>query len=84
MIAINDIPVAVLGKVEEYACLQYKVVDVEGLKAAIVDERYTEIINEYLEEVTVRILRAKADEAKAYDPADAELIEKIQDKIDLE
>lgn len=80
--AIEDIPTPVLNKIKEYAFLQYGVSSVVELKAAIVDERFNEIINDYLGDVTSRILRAKADEAKAYKPTQEEIIEKLQAKID--
>jgi hypothetical protein len=82
MATIEDIPPAVLNKIKEYAFLQYGVTTVTQLKAKIVDERFNEIINDYLGEVMLRILRAKADEAKAYDPTEAEIIAKLQAKID--
>ena len=81
MVNIEDIPAAVLNKIKEYAFLQYGVTTVTQLKAAIVDERFNEIINDYLGDVMLRILRAKADEAKAYQPTDEEIIEKLQAKI---
>lgn len=82
MVDIQDIPTPVLNKIKEYAFLQYNVTTVAELKAAIVDERFNEIINNFLGEVLLRILRAKADEAKAYEPTEAELIAKLQEKID--
>lgn len=82
MVDIQDIPAPVLNKIKEYAFLQYGVTTVTQLKAAIVDERFNEIINDYLGEVMLRILRAKADEAKAYEPTEAEIIAKLQAKID--
>lgn len=82
MTSIEDIPPAVLNKIKEYAFLQYGVTTVTQLKAKIVDERFNEIINDYLGEVMLRILRAKADEAKAYEPTESEIIAKLQAKID--
>ena len=81
MVDIQNIPTPVLNKIKEYAFLQYGVSTVAELKAAIVDERFNEIINDYHGEVTLRIIRAKVDEAKAYEPTEAEIIEKIQAKI---
>ena len=83
MADIQDIPTPVLNKIKEYAFLQYGVSTVAELKAAIVDERFEQIINDYLGEVTLRILRAKVEEAKAYEPTESEIIEKIQAKIDV-
>ena len=82
MTSIEDIPTPVLNKIKEYAFLQYGVSTVTQLKAAIVNERFEQIINDYLGDVTLRILRAKADDAKAYEPTEAEIIEKLQAKID--
>ena len=82
MTTIEDIPTPILNKIKEYAFLQYGVSTVAELKSAIVDERFNEIINNYLGEATLRIMRAKADEAKTYQPTDAEIIAKIQAKID--
>ena len=81
MATIEDIPTPVLNKIKEYAFLQYGVSTVVELKTAIVDERFNEIINDYLGEVMLRILRAKVDEAKAYQPTEAEIIAKLQAKI---
>lgn len=82
MATIEDISPAVLNKIKEYAFLQYGVTTVTQLKSAIVDERFNEIINDYLGEVMLRILRAKADEAKNYKPTESEIISKLQEKID--
>lgn len=82
MATIEDIPPAVLNKIKEFAFLQYGVSTVTELKTAIVDERFNEIINDYLGEVMLRILRAKVDEANAYQPTEAEIIAKLQAKID--
>lgn len=82
MATIEDIPAPVLNKIKEHAFLQYGVNTIAELKAAIVDERFNETINGYLGDVTLRILRAKADEAKAYEPTEAEIIAKLQAKID--
>lgn len=79
---IEDIPTPILNKIKEYAFIQYGVSTVTQLKAKIVDERFNEIINDYLGDVMLRILRAKADEAKNYEPTEQELIAAIQAKID--
>lgn len=80
--AFENIPTVVLEKIKEYALLQYGVSTVTELKAAIVDERFEQIVNDYLEEATLRILRAKADEAKFYEPTEDEVIAVLQAKID--
>lgn len=81
MASIDDIPASVLGKIKEYAFLQYGVSTVADLKAAIVDEQFNKIINNYLDDIKMRLLRAKADEAKVYEPTEEELIEKLDAKI---
>lgn len=60
----------------------YGVNTLAELKTAIISEQFDKIINNYLGEVRLRILRAKADEAKVYEPTDVELVEKFQVKID--
>ena len=82
MVGINNIPESVLGKIKEYALLLYGVSTIAEFKAAIVDAEFQRIVNAYLSEITKRILRSKADEAKAYEPTEEELIEKFQAKID--
>lgn len=82
MILINEIPTPVLDKIKELALKEYNVATVVELKAAIVEAEFQRIVNAYLSEITKRILRSKADEAKVYEPTDVEFIEKIQAKID--
>lgn len=82
MIPINEIPTPVLSKIKELAFKEYRVSTIVELKATIVDKEFERIINGYLSEITKRILRAKADDAKAYEPTDVEFVEKIQAKID--
>ena len=82
MASFGNIPTSVLNKIKEYAFLQYGVSTVPELKAAIVDEQFGKIVNNYLGDVELRLHRAKADEAKAYKPTEAELVEKLQAKID--
>lgn len=82
MPAINEIPTAVLDKIKEYAFKQYNVTNVTELKAAIVDEKFEQIVNEYLDEATLRIKRQKQDEYNAYIPTEDEIIAKLQEKID--
>jgi len=82
MVKINEIPEAILTKIKEFAFIQYNVISVAELKAAIVEERFEQIVNEYLNEAKLRIMRLKADEAKAYNPTDEEIIAKIQARID--
>lgn len=81
MASIDDIPASVLNKIKELAFLQYGVSTIIELKTAIVDEQFNKIINNYLDDIKMRLLRAKADEAKAYEPTDEELIEKLDAKI---
>lgn len=82
MIPINEIPMPVLDKIKELALKKYGVSTIVELKAAIVDAEFQRIVNGYLSEITKRILRSKADEAKVYEPTDVEFIEKLQAKID--
>lgn len=82
MVDVKNISTTVLDKIKEYACLRYNVSNEIELKAAIVDERFTEIINIYYSEVMERILRQKADQVKNYIPTDVEFTEKFQEKID--
>lgn len=82
MIPINEIPTPVLDKIKELAFKEYRVSTIVELKAAIVDIEFQRIVNGYLSEITKRILRSKADEAKVYEPTDVEFIEKLQSKID--
>ena len=82
MILISEIPTPILDKIKELALKEYNVATVVELKAAIVDAEFQRIVNGYLSEITKRILRSKADEAKVYEPTEVELIEKLQVKID--
>jgi len=82
MVKIDKIPIAVLTKIKEFAFIQYNVESIVELKAAIVEERFEQIVNEYLNEAKLRIMKFKADEAKAYNPTDKEIIAKIQARID--
>lgn len=82
MILISEIPTPILDKIEELALKEYNVATIVDLKAAIVDAEFQRIVNGYLSEITKRILRARADEAKLYEPTEEELIEKFQAKID--
>lgn len=81
MVNIEDIPVLVLNKIKEYALLRYGVKTVTELKDAIITEQFNKIINNYLDDIKLRLLRERADEAKVYEPTDAELIEKLQTRI---
>jgi len=81
MTNIEDIPVLVLNKIKKYALLRYGVSTVTELKAAIIDEQFNKIVNNYLDDIKIRLIRARADEAKAYEPTEAELIERIDAKI---
>ena len=82
MASKKDIPESVLNKIKEYAFLQYGVSTIAELKAVIVDEQFNKIINNYLGDIKLRLLRTKADEAKAYEPTEVELVERLQAKID--
>lgn len=79
---IEDIPTDVLNKIKEKAFLDYDVSTVVELKEKVVDEKFEEIINTYLDQAKLRIMRQKADEAKAYNPTEAEVIAILQAKID--
>ena len=83
MIPINEIPTPILDKIKELALKEYNVTTVAELKSAIVDKEFERIVNGYLSEITKRILRSKADEARVYEPTNVEFIEKLQSKIDI-
>lgn len=83
MTAIKDIPAAVLSKIEECAFLRYKVSSTLELKAAIVDEQFEIIVNDYLAEATMRIMRKKADEAKICVPTEEEIVGYLQKTINV-
>lgn len=83
MSRIGDMPASVLNKIKEYAFLQYGVSTLEELNTAIVAEQFDKIINNYLDDIKLRLLRAKTDEVKAYEPTEEELVEKIQARIDV-
>jgi len=82
MTKLEDIPENVLNKIKEKAFLDYNVSTVQQLKDAVVDEKFEEIINSYLGEATLRILRLKKDEFAAYQPTEDEIIAQIQARID--
>ena len=81
--AIEDIPTNILNKIKEKAFLDYGVSTVQQLKDKVVDEKFEEIINKYLGEATLRILRIKKDEFAAYQPTEEEIIAQIQARIDV-
>ena len=81
--AIEDIPTNILNKIKEKAFLDYGVSTVQQLKDKVADEKFEEIINKYLGEATLRILRIKKDEFAAYQPTEEEIIAQIQAKIDV-
>lgn len=69
-------------KVNELALKKYKVLTVDELKNAIVNIEYQKITDKYIDEVKLRIVRQKQDEANKYEPTDKEIIERLQAKID--
>lgn len=72
----------VLDKVNELAFKKYNVSTVDELKNAIVNIEYQKITDKYIDEVRLRIVRQKQDEAKNYEPIDEEIMERLQAKID--
>ena len=73
----------VLDKIQELALKDYNVSTVTELKAAIVDTEYQKIIDKYLDEVKLRIMRKKRNEVNNYEPTDEEIIELLQAKLDV-
>jgi hypothetical protein len=69
-------------KVNELALKKYKVLTVDELKNTIVNIEYQKITDKYIDEVKLRIVRQKQDEAKNYEPTDEEIIERLQAKLD--
>lgn len=72
----------VLDKVNELAFKKYNVSTIDEFKNAIVNIEYQKITDKYIDEVRLRIVRQKQDEANNYEPTDEEIMERLQAKID--
>lgn len=72
----------VKNKIVEYYKKLHKVGTAAEVKAILTAECYERAIDNVLSEVVSRKRRGKLDEANAYTPPDAELIDAIQAKID--
>lgn len=72
---------AALDKAEELALAEYKVATVEELRISIVDAEFQRTIDKYIDEAKKRIVRQKQDEAKAYEPTDEEIEDRLLAKI---
>jgi hypothetical protein len=74
---------ALKKKVEKCILKEYNISTVAELKSVIVEAEYQKIIDRYVDEVKLRIVRQKQDDAKNYKPTDEEIIERLQAKIDV-
>ena len=72
---------AVLDKAEELALAEYNVTTVEELRISIVNAEFQRTIDKQIDEAKKRIVRQKQDEAKAYEPTDEEIEDRLLAKI---
>lgn len=72
---------AVLDKAEELALAEYNVTTVEELRISIVNAEFQRTIDKHIDEAKKRIVRQKQDEAKAYEPTDEEIEDRLLAKI---
>ena len=74
---------AALDKAEELALKEYNVSTIDELRITIVDVEFQRTMDKYIDEAKKRIVRQKQDEAKAYEPTDEEIMERLQAKLDV-
>ena len=72
---------AVLDNAEELALAEYNVTTVEELRISIVNAEFQRTIDKHIDEAKKRIVRQKQDEAKAYEPTDEEIEDRLLAKI---